>query len=197
MKFLQRAPGHDLAFQFLGLRPPQHGRLQSTETEVQGVPLHLDQRHVHCVRVAERRQTVQHRAARVAESEQLGYLVIRLPGRVVPRSAQQTVSHGGRHLKQVGVAATGYQGQGRKFDLLPRQARLQQHCVDVALNVIDADQRQSSDQAHRLGIGNPYQQRPHQPGAGRHRDRIQVGPTQPRLLHRPAYHRHDCPQMLA
>ena len=97
------------------LHPAQHRRLQAAETKVQPVAFHFGEGEGHAARIAERRQPINHRAARIAKSEQLGDLVERLACGIVTRPAQQTISALGANFKQVGVAAANDQRQSRCF----------------------------------------------------------------------------------
>ena len=56
---------------------------------------------------------------------------------------------------------------------------------DVPLQVVDADQAGARGERHALGRRHPDQQRPHQTGADRHRDPVDVAePREPGRLER-------------
>ena len=100
-------------------------------------------------------------------------------------------------LEQVRVAAAHHQRQRGQLHRRAAAARLQDHGVDVAFDVVDGDQRQAADECQRLGIGEAHQQRPHQAGSRGGGNGVQTTQRNPGTLQRFTHHRHDGAQMLA
>ena len=179
----------------------EHSRLQTAEAHVEPVPLHVRQRQGYAIRVAEGRQPVQHRTAGISESEELRDLVVRLPCRVVAGPAQQPVRIGVGSVpvrdEQVAVAAAHDQRQGREFDVAPRRALLQDDRVDVALDVVDAEQWHVERGGQTLGVGHSHEQRPDQTRTTGDGDCVEVGVLDFRPAERFAHDRYDRAEVLA
>src|SRR5579883_1827127 len=99
----ERGAGGDLFLHVVSFDPPQDGSLQTAEAEVEGIALHLGERKANRLRIAERRQCIYHRTARVAEAEQFAHFIEGLAGRVVSRFAEHPVAEALQHLEQVRV----------------------------------------------------------------------------------------------
>ena len=74
------------------------------------------------------------------------------------------------HVDEHGVAAGDDQRDRRRGGL----GVLQEVGVDVGLQVVHTDQGYFQEGRQRLGRGDADDQRPHQPGADRDRDGVQV-----------------------
>ncbi len=135
---MQRAPrGNFLLHARLLFGPAQHGRLQAAEAEIEFVSLHLGERKFNGPAIAVRAESVDRRSARITIAEQLRDLVVSLSRRVVARFAQNTVLTNGVDGKQMRMPAAHNQRQGRELNF----RMLQQHRVDVPLDMIHRDQR--------------------------------------------------------
>ena len=77
------------------------------------------------------------------------------------------------NFEQVRVSSADHQRERRKFDHV-----LADYGVDMAFDVIYRNQRQVLDQRERFRVSHAYQQRSHQAGTLRHRNRRKV--IQPR-----------------
>ena len=101
------------------------------------------------------------RPARVAEAEQPAHLVERLARRVVDGRAEQPVREVVAHLDEERVPARHDQrDQRERRRLALRLAGIQQPArVDVALEVVDRDQRLAVRPGERLGEVDADQQR--------------------------------------
>ena len=86
------SPRRDLLRHVARLEPPQHRRLQPAEAEVERVALHLGQREPHRLRIPVRREHIDHRPARIPESQEFRDLVERLARRIVASLPQQPVA---------------------------------------------------------------------------------------------------------
>ena len=91
-------------------------------------------------------------------------LVEGFAGGIVARLAEQAVAKPSAHFEQVGVAAAGDQRERRELDRRAVAPRLQDDGVDVALNVVDADEGHARGEAQALGVGQADQQRADEPG---------------------------------
>src|SRR5665213_2730475 len=76
-------------------------------------------------------------------------------------------------------------------------AGFHQDGVDVAFEMIDADQRLVEAEAKSFGIRDANEQRPGKPRAFRDGDGVEIGIGDARLQHGFADHRHDVAEMLA
>src|SRR6202012_2632172 len=89
------------------------------------------------------------RAARIAEVEQAGGLVGGLAGGVVEGLAENLVALGGADRGRQGVAAGGDEAEEGRLERL----RLEEVGGDVALQVVDRDQRQGGGGGGGAGGG--------------------------------------------
>ena len=123
---------------------------------------------------------------RERQAEHPGHLVERLPRGVVDGLPERL---------DVGRDVTDQQQRGVAPAHQQRQARLGQRPVlelvhrDVRGQVVDAVQRAVQRERQRLGRGVPHQQRAGQPGAGGHRDGVDVGEPHAGLGAGPLEHR--------
>jgi hypothetical protein len=104
-------------------------------------------------------------SAGVAQTEKFGDLVVGFASGIVDRAAHVSVGPCGvgslllREI-QVGVAARDYKSEQRQFHGSVRTlARLHQYSVNVAFEVVDADERLIEAKRESLRIGNTYEQR--------------------------------------
>jgi hypothetical protein len=98
--------------------------------------------------------------------------------------------------KQMGVPPADHQREHRKLQRSGSFLALQQHSMNVTLDVVDRNQRLFQSPRQRLGKAHPGQQRARQPGAVGHGNGVHVGIAQPRLGQRGTGHRNQIAQML-
>jgi hypothetical protein len=120
-------------------------------------------------------------------------LVEGLAGGVVERLAERLVALVLAHARQQRVAAAGDQAEKRRLQRLG----LEEVGGDVALQVVDRDQRQPARRGDPLRGAYPDQQRPDQAGSGGSGDRLDVVQAYPRLAERRLDHRRRQLEMLA
>src|SRR5438067_1219924 len=84
-------------------------------------------------------------AAAITQAEELGDLVEGLPGRVIPRPADQRVRERSGGVVERGMAA----GDDQRQERVLRRWRLEERGEDVPLEVIDADERHPHDVGER------------------------------------------------
>ena len=152
--------GGDEGRRHLGLREAgvgahvvDHRRLEPREGEGVAVGEHRPGEAEHVL--AGRGQPVEHRAARVAESEEAGHLVVGLADGVVDGLAEQLVAP---RLGRAGEHAVPARDQQR--GLGERHLAVGQvHAGQVALQVVDAHHRDAPAQRQRLGRRDADQQR--------------------------------------
>ena len=130
------------------------GGLQPRERQVESVAEHRtgegDRR-----RVTARRGLLDRRTARVAEAEETGDLVERLPRGVVDRLAEHRVGPRTCHLDDQAVAARHEDDDRREPDFRV----LEQRGVEVALEVVDPDVGDPPRHRERLGEGHADEER--------------------------------------
>ena len=128
------------------------------------------------------------RPARVAEPEQPPDLVERLAGGVVDGRPEQPVGQVVAHLGEEGVAARDDQRDERedRVGAVRLAGVAQPRRVDVALEVVDPDERPVVDPGERLGEVDPDEQRAREARAVGDRDGVDVVPGRagiaPRLV---------------
>ncbi len=93
------------------------------------------------------------RAAGIGQAEQARHLIERFAGGIVQRGAQALILEMVRHQDQLGVAAGDDQAQQRK--LRRGQVVDQPGRVQMRLEVIDAEQRQTGSEGQPLGHVQP------------------------------------------
>ena len=147
----------------------QDGGLQTREREVVPLVAH-GPREGDGRRVAGGGELVDDGASRVAQAEVASHLVEGFSGGVVQRLAEDLVQAVVEHVDEHGVAAGDDKRDRRRCGL----GVLQEVGVDVGLQVVHADQGYFQEGRQRLGRGDADDQRPHQPGADRDRDGVQV-----------------------
>ena len=119
-------------------------------------------------------------AARVAEAQEAGHLVVGLAGGVVEGLAQQLVAAVAGHLDQHGVAAGDQQHDHREAgDCLT--GAVQERCVEVGLEVVDGHERHVPGECQGLGGRDADDEGAEQarPGRGRDGGGDLVGSLQP------------------
>ena len=171
---------------FSSARRSQRG-LQATEAEVQGV---LDPWpwEAGLFSFAHRRHPLYLRAAGEAESKHPGALVERLSRCVVAGAREQGVGAVVFHQDEVGVAAGGDQADEGEAGGDLRVGILQPRCVDVALQVVYAEQGQTGGERQPLGGVDADEQRSGETGAVGHGDAVEVGQLDASVLQGPADH---------
>ncbi len=116
------------------------------------------------------------RATGIWQPEQPADLVERLPRRVIDRLAEQPVGQVVAHLDQEGVAAADDERHEREDRF--RAHRLigvqQPRRVDVTLEVVHRDERQTGVPGERAGHGDADQQRTREAGTLGDRDAVEV-----------------------
>ena len=95
------------------------------------------------------------------------------------------------------MAAGGHQRERRELHRRAVAPRFQNDGVDVALDVVDADERHAGGEAQTLGIGQAHQQGADQPGPHGHGDGGEVVQPRAGALQGLPHHRHDGAQVLA
>ena len=141
-----------------------NGRLEPAERKVPRLRLEPGAREGKAARIAVHRQSLDQRAAREAEAEQAGHFVEGFAGRVVAGAPQAPVAAVSVAQHQVAVAARDDQRHQRKRRLLRRRTDLEPVGVDVALEMIDAEQRLAPRERQAFGDVDADQQRPGQTG---------------------------------
>ena len=121
------------------------------------------------------------RAAGIAEPEQPRRLVEGLAGGVVERLAEQRVALVVADAGEQRVAAAGDQAEEGRLQRLG----LEEVGGDVALQVVDRDQRQPARGGDRLGGADPDQQRADQARPGGGGDGVDVVQGDPRFAPAP------------
>lgn len=190
----------------------QHGGLQAAEAEIIGIPADFDvpEMHRRGSVLPNCRQSVEDRAARIAQPQQFCHLVIRFTGRVIARLTQFAIreSSGGAvsrnllrglqlHFIQNRVPARDDQAHGRHRRRLPRFVRFEENRVHVPFEVIHRHKRLAERRCQRLAIRDSHEQRPDQPRALGHPDGINIPQLEPGVLQRLAHHGDNLPQMFA
>jgi len=126
-----------------------------------------------------RGQCVNPGASGITEAEQLGHLVKGFAGCIVERAADVAIGPGAVFFVgeiEVRVSAADDQcEEGQLKGGLLRLPHLQQHGVDMALQVIHGDERLAQREGERFGIGDADQQRACEAGAFGDGDGVQVG----------------------
>ena len=125
-----------------------------------------------------------------------GCLVEGFPGSVVAGASHQPVVAVPFHQQQVGMAARGYQTGQREAGVFRRIGRGQPGCVNVRLQVIDADEGFPQREGDGLGGVQPGNQRTGQTGAVGDRHHVHVLQPQPAGLHRLLQHRRQVADVL-
>ena len=120
--------------------------------------------------VALAREAVDRRAAGIAEPEQSRALVERLAGRVVERRAEDVPLRMVVHVQQQRVPAAREQAEERRLERLG----LEEERRDVAVQVVDRDERQPARPGERLRGLHADEQRADQAGPARDRDGVDV-----------------------
>ena len=104
----------------------------------------------------------------------------------------------GVHRINYGVPAGNNQaGRGQFGRVLRSGVRFQKNRVDVAFEMVHADERYAQCLRQNFAIRDAYQQRSHQPGTACDSNRLQSLQCDSSLFQRFAHHRHNLSQMLA
>ena len=121
------------------------------------------------LRVSFLRETIDLRAARIAESEDLCDLVKGFPGGVVQRAAKQAVAPVAFHIEEKGVPAANDQGHMCGDDAFTEERREQ-----VTLEVIYREERAAGAKRETFGRGSANEQGCCEPGSGCRRKSIDL-----------------------
>ena len=122
------------------------------------------------VRIALAAQLVQQRAAGIRQAQHARRLVKGLARRVVHRLAQQRIDAVIVHAHDVRMAAGGHQADKRRLQVPVRDVVR----ADVALDVVDRDERLARRVRQRLRRGDADEQRAHQARAVGYGDGVHV-----------------------
>lgn len=152
--------GVERAVEAAGFHPAQDGSLEAAEAEVAGVALELGRGETDGAGVALGGQTVNDRAAGVAQAEEFGYFVISFAGGIVAGFAFEAVMAFGEAFEDMRVTTAGDEGQRWVFDV-----NAQQGSAKVAFEVVDADEGNALGVSERLGIGEANEQTADKAGA--------------------------------
>ena len=192
---------------------PPHRRLEATEAEV-GTPFQhllealgevglrpfrpivvseLGHREGNRLRIAETRAPVDERPTRIPESHQLGYLVVRLPRRIVARPPDESIHARSGQVIQARVPARDHEDDGWVWEV----AVVQRQRLDVPRKVMDREHRNTARGANGLGEADADEQRAHQARPLRDGDGIDVVPGRAGLLERSLDDAADVAQVLA
>lgn len=142
-------------------------------------------------------------ATGIAETEQLGDLVVGLAGGVVHGAAYVAVVPGvvgGAAAREIemGMTTGDDQRQQREWDgSVPAMLCLHEDGVNVALKMVDGDEGLAGSEGQRLGIKDADQERSGETGALRDGDGVKVFEADAGLGHGGADDRDDVAQMLA
>ncbi len=134
----------------------QHGRLETAEGEVEALAQHRTGELE--AGPAVRGGPFDGRSARVAQTEHGRHLVECFTRSVVARLSQYQVAAPFRHVQQQGVTARDDERHERGREV----GMVQRRCEDVALEMMDPDQREVVDQRQALGVAHTHEQRAHQ-----------------------------------
>src|SRR5208282_4675805 len=177
-------------------------RLRLAELRIAAVAM-LDLRSLklHGARISMRRQSIKDRSSRIAESQQLGDFIERLSRRVIASVPDIAVSPEMivllRKIK-MGMPARHYQRQHRELQLavlaLPL---LQQHGVNVSLEMVHRQQRLIECECQCLGETDAHEESSRQARPLRHGNGIDRLITLTRFGQSLAHDGDDRPQMLA
>jgi S-adenosylmethionine:tRNA ribosyltransferase-isomerase len=191
---LGAATRFDLDGEVVALHPPKHGGFQSAKAEIERVALHACERELYGVRIAVRSKLVDDGTAGIAESEEFRDFVVSFTGGIVARFSEQPVGESLADFKQVGVSAADHQRERRIFDA---RAGFENHGVDMAFDMVDADERQVAGKAERLRVGDADQQRAYQAGTFGDRDGGKIVERCAGFFESQANHGDDGAQVLA
>lgn len=151
--------GVEGAVEAASLYPTQDGGLEAAEAEVAGVALELGRSETDGAGVTEGGEAVNHRAARVAEAEEFGHLVVSLASSVVAGFAFEAVMALAEAFEDMGVATTGDEGQRGVLDI-----NAQEGSANVAFEVVNTDEGNTLGISKGLGIGKAHEQTADQAG---------------------------------
>ena len=171
---------------------PSGGRLETREAEVERVA-HPGSREHPVVRRRRLGRTADRGTARIAEAEQPADLVECLARGVVDGRAKQSIGQVVAHLGEERVTARDDDRNERKHRLgrLRTVGVAKPRRVDVALEMVDPDQRPVVDPRKRLREVDPDEKRAGEPGSVRDGDRPDVVPRHARVGPRFVEHGHD------
>ena len=167
-------------------------RLQAAEAEVKARIAGHRHRHLEGIGIPCRGELLQRRAARVTEPQQPRDLVEGLAGGVVERLAEHLVPGVVADPRQQRVAAAGDEAEEGRLERLG----LEEVGGDVALQVVDRDQRQPPRAAIALAVLTPTSSAPIRPGP-RCGDGLDLVEGHPRLGQRRLDHRRGQLEVMA
>jgi len=140
-----------------------------------------------CIRIAVAREPVDLRAPGIPEPEQPRALVERLAGCIVERRPHDAKAGAVLHVEQQRVPAAREQAQERRVE----RFGLQVERGDVAVEMVDGDERQAAPPGDSLRRGEPYEQRTDQARSLRDRDALDVRERDAGAIERLADDRRD------
>ena len=143
--------------------------------------------------VAVASQLVDDGATRIAQTQQLGDLVVRLSGGIVAGPAKQVIPSRLGHLEQAGVAAGDDQHDRRQRE----RSVIEEQRLDMSGQVMYRHERDAQRQHHRLGERHADQERADEPRPLRDRDRADVRPADAGVPEGPIHDSADVTNVLA
>ena len=156
-----------------------HGRFEAGKRELEVAAVHHRTRELDRLGIAACGIAADDRPAGITQAQCLGHLVKGLPHCIVFCRADDLVVAPVLDMHEHGMAAAYQQGDKRRLDVGCHVAV----CVEMPLQVVDADKRQLRGKGKALGKGQSHYQRTHQTGTLGHRDGRKVAPRSARLLH--------------
>ena len=157
-----------------------------------GAPFDARARQSHALSVSAPRELVDYAPAGITQLHELGDFVEGFAGRVVAGLPEHRVAAEILDQEECGVAAGHDQRQEWH-----RHALFEHRGEQMALDVVDADHRQTAGLRQSLGEHQSDQQRSDQAGSARHGDRVQVAEAASGGLQRLPYHRQDRDDVIA
>ncbi len=131
--------------------------LEAAEAEIESVVQHCPWK-IDCSRITLGRQSIDRRAAGIAEPEKTRHLVEGLTGRIVDGATEQSVTTVIRHLDQHRVSARHQHEHHRELETRV----VEKAGIEVRFQVVDTDERNVPGEGQCLGRRHPDQQCAHQ-----------------------------------
>src|SRR3954464_3442999 len=132
----------------------EHGSFQAGKAEIEIAAVDHRPRQPIATGLALLGERRERRAAGIAEAEELRRLVESFPGGVVLGLAEQRITPDAIHAHELRVTARNQQGDEREFGPTSGKERREQ----VALEVMDTEDRHTKRFAQGMGIGGPDEQ---------------------------------------
>jgi hypothetical protein len=147
-----------------------------------------------------RGQRINPRATRVAQSQQLGYLVKGFSGCIVEGGAHVAISEVLSLMPgqvKMSVAAGNHQGQGSAIAVVEHFLLRHQNGVNMTLEVVDGDQRLAQGKGQRFGVSDAHQERARQAWTLSHGDGVKVREADAGFVQCGPDHRNNVAQVFA